>query len=151
MAVWHISPRQPSTRLTTNEPGARRSSLPEPGANCSSFPEPGANCCSFSDPGCPAEAEEEATAEDAESGRESDTMQSEDVFEEFEEVEEATEGIGGQLIEFAKREFGCDYLWALEKNTRAIAFYQAHGFVFSGERKLEEGTPEFLVRLKRGQ
>ena len=40
-------------------------------------------------------------------------------------------------------------LWALEKNPRAIAFYQRHGFRVTEERRLEEGTEEYLVRLVR--
>lgn len=57
--------------------------------------------------------------------------------------------IGSHLIEYAVKEHGADRLWALEKNERAISFYQRHGFSLSGERKLEEGTEEFLVRLIR--
>lgn len=60
-----------------------------------------------------------------------------------------SEGIGGKLIEYAIREFGADRLWALEKNTRAIAFYQRHGFCLTGEKKLEEDTTEYLVRMER--
>ena len=56
------------------------------------------------------------------------------------------QNIGGQLIEFAK-EKGYRRLWALEKNIRAIAFYNRHGFKLNGNRKLEEGTPEYLVEL----
>ena len=32
---------------------------------------------------------------------------------------------------------------------RAIAFYQRHGFHKTGERKLEEGTSEYLIRMAR--
>lgn len=56
-------------------------------------------------------------------------------------------GIGNALIEFAKKEFGASHLWALEKNTRAISFYDRHGFQLTGQRKLEEGTTEYLVEL----
>ncbi len=59
------------------------------------------------------------------------------------------QGIGAALIEFAKSEFGVDHLWCLEKNTDAIRFYEAHGFRNSGERKPEEGTPEYIVKLVR--
>ena len=58
-------------------------------------------------------------------------------------------GIGSQLIEYAVKEFYAYNLWALEKNRRAISFYQKHGFSLTGERKFEEGTTEYLVRLKR--
>ena len=60
-----------------------------------------------------------------------------------------SEGIGGELIEFAIKELHADNLWALEKNTRAIAFYQRHGFHITEEKTFEEDTTEYLVRLKR--
>jgi len=58
-------------------------------------------------------------------------------------------GIGGQLLEYAVQNLGADYLWALEKNRRAICFYQRHGFALTGEKQPEEGTTELLVRLAR--
>ena len=57
--------------------------------------------------------------------------------------------IGSQLLEYAVREHGADHLWALEKNTRAIRFYERHGFIATGEKKTEDGTTEYLVLLKR--
>ena len=59
--------------------------------------------------------------------------------------------IGSQLLEYAVKEHGADHLWALEKNVRAIRFYERHGFLLTGERKPEEGTAEFLVRMERGR
>ena len=59
------------------------------------------------------------------------------------------EGIGHQLIEFAIKNFQANQLWALEKNTKAIAFYQRHGFQMTGQKKFEEGTTEYIVELKR--
>ena len=56
--------------------------------------------------------------------------------------------IGQALIQFAI-DRGADLVWALEKNTRAIAFYARHGFRPTGERKLEEDTTEYLVELRR--
>ena len=58
-------------------------------------------------------------------------------------------GIGAALLEYAIRELHVTRLWALEKNPRAIAFYQRHGFRMTDERRLEEGTEEYLVRLVR--
>ena len=60
-----------------------------------------------------------------------------------------SEGIGHELITYAIREFGADHLWAREKNTRAIAFYQRHGFCLTGEKEFEEGTTEYIVKLRR--
>ena len=59
------------------------------------------------------------------------------------------QGIGGKLIEFAKKEFDTDHLWAIEKNTDAIRFYQMHGFHLSDTKKYEEGTTEYLVMMER--
>ena len=56
-------------------------------------------------------------------------------------------GIGSKLLEYAVDKLGATYLWALEKNTRAIAFYKRHGFQTTEEKMLEEGTTEYLVKL----
>ena len=56
-------------------------------------------------------------------------------------------GIGSKLLEYAVNKLGATYLWALEKNTRAIAFYKRHGFQTTEEKMLEEGTTEYLVKL----
>ncbi len=58
-------------------------------------------------------------------------------------------GIGALLMEFAVRNFGAAYLWALEKNTGAIRFYQRHGFYLTDEKVFEEDTTEYLVKMKR--
>ncbi len=59
------------------------------------------------------------------------------------------QGIGAELIEFAKKEHDVNCLWVLEKNTSAIRFYQAHGFNVTDTKQLEEGTPEYKVRMER--
>ena len=59
------------------------------------------------------------------------------------------QGIGAALLAFAVEEKHAASLWALEKNTRAIAFYERHGFLMTGERKPEEDTDEYLVRMTR--
>ena len=56
-------------------------------------------------------------------------------------------GIGSKLLEYAVEKLGATYLWALEKNTRAIAFYKRHGFQTTEEKMLEEDTTEYLVKL----
>lgn len=59
------------------------------------------------------------------------------------------QGIGNKLIEFALREFDIRYLYALEKNTGALRFYERHGFTFKGDWMYEEDTTERLLKLER--
>lgn len=58
-------------------------------------------------------------------------------------------GIGAALIKYAITEKQVSFLWALEKNVRAIKFYKRHGFHLTKERIFEKGTEEYLVRLER--
>ena len=57
--------------------------------------------------------------------------------------------IGSYLLKYAIAEHKANTLWALEKNVRAIRFYKRHGFNVTTDKKLEEDTTEYLVRLKR--
>ena len=57
--------------------------------------------------------------------------------------------IGSKLLEYAVKEHNADHLWALEKNVKAIRFYNRHGFFATGEKKLEEDTPEYLILLRK--
>ena len=75
------------------------------------------------------------------SGEEIETLYVDTFFE--------NNGIGGQLIEFAKEHFDVRFLWALEKNNGALRFYERHGFVPSGEKKFEDGSTEYLIKLVR--
>lgn len=59
------------------------------------------------------------------------------------------QGIGAALLEYAIREKNANSLWALERNVRAIRFYQRHGFAVTGERKLEDDTEEYLIKMER--
>ena len=61
----------------------------------------------------------------------------------------ANQGIGGKLINFAIENYNSDHLWVLEKNTKARRFYERHGFAPTGNRRLEDGTTEYIVELKR--
>ena len=58
-------------------------------------------------------------------------------------------GIGAKLFNFAIKEKNVTHLWALEKNVKAIRFYERHGFRVTAEKELEEGTTEYLVKLER--
>lgn len=58
-------------------------------------------------------------------------------------------GVGAKLLEYAVKEHGVEFLWALEKNYRGIEFYRRHGFLPNGEKEFEEGTDEYLVKLVR--
>ena len=58
-------------------------------------------------------------------------------------------GIGNELIQYAILNLHVDYLWALEKNVRARAFYNRHGFFETGEKQFEEDTTEYLLKMTR--
>ena len=59
------------------------------------------------------------------------------------------QSIGAQLLNYAIAHRAVTFLWALEKNERALRFYLQRGFHLTGKRKYEEGTTEYLVRLER--
>lgn len=59
------------------------------------------------------------------------------------------QGIGSALIEYAKEHYPVTFLWAIEKNTDAIRFYEEHGFHLTDTKNLEEGTTEYLVKMER--
>lgn len=57
-------------------------------------------------------------------------------------------GIGARLLDYAVQTRHVRWLWALEYNTRGIAFYARHGFYPDGETMIEdEWVP--LIRLVR--
>ena len=76
-------------------------------------------------------------------------IEEKEIVELYVDVFFQNEGIGGELVEFAKQGFDADHLWALEKNTNAIRFYEAHGFHVTGIRKPEANSSEYLVKLVR--
>ena len=57
--------------------------------------------------------------------------------------------IGTELLEYGIAERDANHLWVLEKNIKAIAFYKRHGFDTTNEKKYEEDTTEFLVRMEK--
>ncbi len=54
-------------------------------------------------------------------------------------------GIGAQLLNFAIKEKKSEFLWVLEYNEKATAFYQRHGFTLTGEKIIED---EWVPLLK---
>lgn len=54
-------------------------------------------------------------------------------------------GIGAKLLRFAVENKNADNLWVLEYNKRGMQFYKRHGFVLTGEKKIED---EFVPLLK---
>lgn len=59
------------------------------------------------------------------------------------------QGIGSKLIKYAIEQLDCDFLWVLERNKKAIRFYQRHGFTITEEKQYEEGTTERIVKMQR--
>ena len=59
------------------------------------------------------------------------------------------QGVGSALIEYAKEKYPVKFLWAIEKNVEAIRFYERHDFHIAKNKKFEEGTTEYLVKLER--
>ena len=59
------------------------------------------------------------------------------------------QGIGARLLEYAVEHLGAQTLWVLEQNAGAILFYQRHGFRLTDEKRLEDGTSEYLVRMEK--
>ncbi len=59
-----------------------------------------------------------------------------------------SQGIGATLLDFAVNEKNARWLWALEYNMRAIAFYQRHGFHLTGEKIIEDEWVPLLKMAK---
>ena len=56
------------------------------------------------------------------------------------------QGIGSRLIEYAKENYPVDFLWAIEKNTDAIRFYEAHGFHLTDIKRPVESATEVMMK-----
>ena len=58
-------------------------------------------------------------------------------------------GIGDVLFRYAVEVLGGKRLFVLEKNTRAIRFYERHGFHLTDEKRRVDDTNEYLIRMER--
>ena len=58
-------------------------------------------------------------------------------------------GIGDTLFRYAVEVLGGKRLFVLEKNTRAIRFYERHGFHLTDEKRRVDDTNEYLIRMER--
>ena len=58
------------------------------------------------------------------------------------------DGVGGALIRYAVETLGGRRLLVLEKNPRAIRFYERHGFHLTDERQRVDDTGEYLIRME---
>lgn len=58
-------------------------------------------------------------------------------------------GIGDALFRYAAETLGGRRLWVLEKNPRAIRFYERHGFHLTEQKKRVDDTNEFLICMER--
>lgn len=59
------------------------------------------------------------------------------------------EGIGEKLLLFAVSKLGANELLVLEKNEKAIRFYERHGFYLTDEKQRVDDTAEFLIMMRR--
>ena len=59
------------------------------------------------------------------------------------------QGIGDALIRYAVETLGGKRLFVLEKNIRAIWFYERHGFHLTDQKKRVDDTNEYLIRMER--
>ena len=62
--------------------------------------------------------------------------------------------IGSKLLSYAEnyaKELGHNkiFLWVLEKNKSGRRFYEKHGFIITNEKKLEDGTTEYILKYEK--
>ncbi len=58
-------------------------------------------------------------------------------------------GIGNTLLRYATMQLGANRLQVLEKNVRAIRFYQRNGFCLTEQKQRVDDTSEFLIWMDR--
>lgn len=59
------------------------------------------------------------------------------------------QGVGDALFRYAVDVLGGRRLFVLEKNLRAIRFYERHGFHLTDEKKRVDDTNEYLILMER--
>ena len=60
------------------------------------------------------------------------------------------QGIGKLLLHYALTICGAEYLWVLEKNLRAVTFYQSQGMKSTGEKAAlygPSGQAEWMIKM----
>ena len=62
-----------------------------------------------------------------------------------------SQGIGEKLLEYAVSQLGITWLWVLKYNERGQAFYQRHGFSFSGDELIEDDWLPLIKMIKSEQ
>jgi len=58
-------------------------------------------------------------------------------------------GIGEALLAFAVKKLGANELLVLEKNKKAIRFYERNGFCLTDQKQPVDDTAEYLIKMKR--
>lgn len=64
------------------------------------------------------------------------------------------QNLGSKLLEYGENflrdlSIPCASLWVLEKNEKARNFYRKKGFIDTGQKKLEQGTSEYILRYEK--
>ena len=65
-------------------------------------------------------------------------IQDDEVKKLFVEPVLQNQNIGSQLLDYAITYHDVSCLWALEKNIKAISFYEKHGFSWDGSERVSE-------------
>lgn len=58
-------------------------------------------------------------------------------------------GIGEALLAFAVKKLGANELLVLEKNKKAIRFYERNGFCLTDQKQPVDDTAEYLILMRR--
>lgn len=69
----------------------------------------------------------------------------------FVEPQFQNQGIGAKLLNFATEVKNAEFLWVLEYNKRAIAFYERNGFALTEEKIIEDDCVPLLKMSKSAE